>query len=350
MDHVELTAELTPLRTWQTGLGALAIEPKLPLPRDRDRDWVAQWLQKLLADPSRELLQRPSHQFRAQLVRIGFHLGGGQDTEWNAVQGGLCADAMEYLHMGSLIVDDIQDGSEFRRNGPALHCTLGTPHALAVGNWLYFHALSLLDRLELPATAQLGLVRAFHRLVELAHYGQALDVCVKVDANLEPAELVALSEACLHYKTGAIVALALVMGACLAQANPERINAIEHLGLALGAYLQRYNDVGNLLGAFDPDKKWEDLLGRKPSYVWVLLVETYGPEGLRSFQQAFAKLPDERALQTWMQERGFAQAAKQRIEAAFDQALTDFTETTKMPLRDLKTLLTLKERIQKAYV
>ncbi len=316
-----------------------------------DSPAVAARLQDLLVQPSHDILNRPSHKFRAQLVEVGWLLGSTSDgpgiKTW---QLDICAEVIEYLHLGSLIVDDIQDGSEVRRNGPALHCVLGTPHALAVGNWLYFHALSILDRLDLEPLSQLRLFRNFHRLVEIAHYGQALDVCIKIDKLEDLDELVALCESCLNYKTGAIVALAMVMGGCLAGASDERLAAIEALGSALGAYLQRYNDVGNLLGAFDEEKKLEDMLGKKPSFVWSFVIQAFGAEGFRKLQEALKLLPDESALYTWMKETAFAQRAKDWIEASFEESLTDFTEATKMLPGDLKTLLKLRERIQKAYV
>ncbi len=68
------------------------------------------------------------------------------------------------LHLGSLIVDDIEDGSPIRRGGPALHLQIGTPLALNAGNWLYFLPGLLVSRLELPQTRELSLRQAIEAL------------------------------------------------------------------------------------------------------------------------------------------------------------------------------------------
>jgi geranylgeranyl diphosphate synthase type II len=60
-----------------------------------------------------------------------------------------CAAAVEILHNGLLIHDDIQDWSELRRGRPTLHVLHGTPLAINAGDALMFTALRpLIDALR----------------------------------------------------------------------------------------------------------------------------------------------------------------------------------------------------------
>ena len=69
--------------------------------------------------------------------------GGGREA---AVR---CAAAIEILHNGLLIHDDIQDGSEMRRGRPTLHALHGAPLAINAGDAMIFTALRpLIDALR----------------------------------------------------------------------------------------------------------------------------------------------------------------------------------------------------------
>ena len=60
-----------------------------------------------------------------------------------------CAVAIEILHNGLLIHDDIQDGSEMRRGRPTLHALHGAPLAINAGDAMMFTALRpLIDALR----------------------------------------------------------------------------------------------------------------------------------------------------------------------------------------------------------
>jgi geranylgeranyl diphosphate synthase type II len=60
-----------------------------------------------------------------------------------------CAAAVEILHNGLLIHDDIQDGSEVRRGRPTLHALHGAPLAINAGDAMMFTALRpLVDALR----------------------------------------------------------------------------------------------------------------------------------------------------------------------------------------------------------
>ncbi len=101
---------------------------------------AAPYLDELLADyPSRGgKMLRPSI-----CIANARAFGGGLES---AVR---CAAAIEILHNGLLIHDDIQDGSELRRGRPTLHALHGTPLAINAGDAMMFTALRpLIDALR----------------------------------------------------------------------------------------------------------------------------------------------------------------------------------------------------------
>jgi geranylgeranyl pyrophosphate synthase len=80
-----------------------------------------------------------------ELARAGDH---GQ-----AVRG---AAAVELLHLGTLVHDDIVDGSPLRRHSPTVHTVLGTAVALWTADALYAEALHLADSVTPAGGVALG--------------------------------------------------------------------------------------------------------------------------------------------------------------------------------------------------
>ena len=128
--------------------------------------------QHALIDPAREFLARPGKQFRARLVEAGWTLAGGapSGTPLELLL------AVELIHAGSLIVDDVQDGAVTRRGRPALHHMVGVPLALNTGGWLYFLPLVLIERAGFDVEVAAAIQRRVHQSMLVCHEGQALDL------------------------------------------------------------------------------------------------------------------------------------------------------------------------------
>jgi geranylgeranyl pyrophosphate synthase len=74
--------------------------------------------------------------------------------DWGqAVRG---AAAVELLHLGTLVHDDIVDGSSLRRHCPTVHTVLGMPVALWTADALYAEALHLADSVTPAGGLALG--------------------------------------------------------------------------------------------------------------------------------------------------------------------------------------------------
>jgi geranylgeranyl pyrophosphate synthase len=74
------------------------------------------------------------------------------------------AVAVELLHLGTLVHDDIVDGSPRRRHAPTVHTALGVPVALWTADALYAEALHLADAVT-PA-AGVALADALRRIAD----------------------------------------------------------------------------------------------------------------------------------------------------------------------------------------
>ena len=285
---------------------------------------VEDLLAPVLLDPVKEFLSRPGKRFRGKLVEMGFRL---LVSDLSMEQTQLCARAsalLETLHAGSLVVDDIQDDSEFRRGQPTLHRQHGVPLALNAGNWLYFWPLDGVREWGLAADQEVCIYRLCHETLFRAHFGQALDLGVPID-ELAQSRIPEVSWASLELKTGALMGLGIALGGLLAGGTDEEIAKFSRFGNAFGIALQMFDDLGNLGSSrreTDP-KQLEDLRLRRPSAVWAIAAETQSPESFTQFIESVKALPEDEKIWAWISEHDFIRLGKIRAGMALQTALTD---------------------------
>lgn len=219
--------------------------------------------ERALLGPAREFLRRPGKCFRARLVEACWMLAGGAPDAMPAELPLI----VELLHAGSLIVDDIEDGSHVRRGAAALHEIYGTALALNTGNWMYFWPLALIDRLGLDAQRTAELHRRARRTLLRCHQGQALDLALKI-TELEQGEVPRVVKATTQLKTGALMELAAALGGIAAGAGEAEALAMTRFGRELGKGLQMLDDLGGLTCAARRDKGVEDLRLARPTWPW----------------------------------------------------------------------------------
>lgn len=222
----------------------------------------------VLLAPLRDFLARPGKQLRARFVTLAWHLAGGR----GGPPAGLSV-ALELLHAGSLIVDDVEDGTAQRRGAPALHVSAGLPTALNAGNWLYFAALEMLGGLPIADARAATVLRRAHALLALCHEGQALDVGVRV-ANVPQREVAGLVRAISERKTGGLAALCTSLAAICAGAPSPIESALSAFGTSLGVGLQILDDTGSISSEDRREKGEEDLRNGRATWAWVALAES----------------------------------------------------------------------------
>ena len=157
------------------------------------------------------------------------------------------AAVVELFHNAFLIHDDIEDGSEERRGGPALHQSYGTPIALNVGDGLL--ALSLRPLLE--NTELLGLSRTLQileivvRMVTESFEGQAIELRWIEDGEWDLAdgdyeEMVRKKTCCYSFVAPAEI------GAVVAKADLSLRRKLIDCMYSLGMAFQIQDDLLNL--------------------------------------------------------------------------------------------------------
>jgi len=242
-----------------------------------------------LGDVARDILSRPSRQFRARLAELSFRLanGIGEPPRW-------LAGIVEVIHAGSLIVDDIQDRSLERRGAACAHLTHGLGRALNGANWMYFWALQMVERLE-PDTPLVRerLYRVLIDAMARCHLGQSLDLSFAV-WRLARADVNRLVATSTMLKTGALMELAARLGAIVGGAPAEREEALMRFGRRLGVGLQMLDDFGNLTAGSDGNaaKAREDLRNGTPTWPWALAAERLDASAFAALQAAARAVAD----------------------------------------------------------
>jgi len=287
---------------------------------------AADTLRMNLWEPLQKFRERPSKHFRAQLIELGWRAWKGE-TPIPAETALALQDFVEDLHLGSLIVDDVQDNSLIRRGGPCLHLQIGTPLAINAGNTLYFKAFQRLQQAQLPASVELALHRQAHATLIEAHEGQALDLSLRVqgDQDLSPLEIQVVCPQISRLKTGSLMSLAVEVGARAAGATHEvPLQNLRILIKELGVALQRFDDLGNLVPTFAGEKCYEDLRAGRLCWPWAYAAWSGQLDKLRSFA---SQLPQDLALQNFLADSNFIASASTRARELWQIALGEFAQS-----------------------
>jgi len=229
----------------------------------RQREYWGDALLKPLAN----MAERQGKELRARLVIIAWKMAGAEGEVPDVLIG-----IVEALHLGSLIVDDIEDGSTTRRGGPTLHDRIGLPLALNAANWLYFWPTLLIDRLRLAPHQELHLRRTIEQHVLLCHFGQALDLSLRV-CDLKQSEVLEAVRSTSELKTGCLMELASRAGAIVGGADAATVEELGKLGRNLGLALQMLDDLTSITSERRAEKGREDLNLGRPTWPWAWLAQ-----------------------------------------------------------------------------
>lgn len=287
-------------------------------------DAVESALRDALLDPVASLTANPGKRIRAQLVAMAYRLFHDDRAVslTAAKQCRDCAEVVELIHAGSLIVDDIEDGSAMRRGRPAMHVQYGLPLALNAGNWLYFWPFELLKDAGLAAEQLVSAYERYNRTLLRAHFGQALDLGAKV-AQLPQQSVEEICLAGMTLKTGALMGFAAALGGTVAGTAQSVQTLLERFGVDLGVALQMFDDLGNVIGKCDPQKRYEDLSLARPSWVWACAASASDAYAYEKFLDAVAKLPDVERLERWLGDNDLIRvtraSARRQLERAYEK-------------------------------
>jgi geranylgeranyl pyrophosphate synthase len=180
----------------------------------------------------------------------------------------------ELLHVGSLIVDDVQDKSAIRRGGPAAHMLHGDGIAINSGTAAYFLGQSCIYHGEQTDKKKVRIYNWYFEAMRAAHAGQALDIygldylMPQVIRDTLAAKKLPKRVLGIHrLKSAAPASYLARIGALLGDGKEEQINALGNFFEALGLSFQIIDDTLNLKGFKDDLKtRAEDITAGKITY------------------------------------------------------------------------------------
>lgn len=218
-------------------------------------------LARTLIAPVREITDRGGKAWRsyAALACCDVVLGDSRKfAEWLAFP--------EFMHVGSLIVDDVQDKSDVRRGGPTAHLKYGEALCINAGTAAYFMGERMLRRSLVRDDVKLELYDLYFEALREGHAGQAIDLDgleAYVPIALDRGEVASLEQRVLaihRLKTAAPASALARMGALVGGGSRAQVEAVGRYFDSLGLAFQIVDDVLNLRGfKGDLKQRGEDL-------------------------------------------------------------------------------------------
>ncbi|WP_339338636.1 (2E,6E)-farnesyl diphosphate synthase [uncultured Oceanicoccus sp.] len=204
------------------------------------------------------------------------------------------ACAVEMIHAYSLIHDDLpaMDDDDLRRGQPTCHNAFDEATAILAGDALQTRAIELLTELEdCPSKTQLALIKILTAAAGQQGMvgGQLIDLNA-VDQTIDLDHL----ETIHRLKTGALIRAAAAMGATLANASPQQLQAIDRYAEAIGLAFQVQDDILDIESDTATLGKTQgaDQALNKPTYPALLGLEGAKNKAQQLHQQALNALTE----------------------------------------------------------
>jgi len=257
-------------------------------------------LNKTTVDPIWELLDRGGKRWRSVLLLLVAEAFG---KSVNDVIDFVCIT--EVVHNGTLVIDDIEDNSDYRRGKPCLHKITGVDVAVNAGNFMYYLPLRILrehkDKLDPIKVIQLYEVYS-QEMINL-HVGQALDICWHSNKMNENGRKEPTVENYLHMcanKTGGLARMCAKMSAILSDALPNQVEAIGRFAESLGIAFQIQDDILNIdqAGSLSINKGGvgEDIHEGKRTIMVIHSIENSSPSDAKRLQDILSMKTDDRDI------------------------------------------------------
>lgn len=199
--------------------------------------------------PIREITDRGGKSWRSYAALACCDVVGGdsrQFVQWLAMP--------ELMHVGSLIVDDVQDRSDVRRGGPTVHLLYGDATAINAGTAAYFLGQKLLHSERMSDRDKLRIYDLYFETLRAGHAGQALDIAGLDDAMPDAVArgdgvLLERRVLAVHRLKTAVPAATLArMGAIAGNGSEAQIEGVGNFFESVGLAFQIIDDVLNLRG------------------------------------------------------------------------------------------------------
>lgn len=209
-------------------------------------------LNKAIAEPIWEFLDRGGKRWRSTLFLLICEALGKKSEDFVDF-----AIIPEVIHNGTLMVDDIEDSSEFRRGKLCTYKIYGLDIAINMGNAMYYlPLLPLIEKRDKIPPKKLGNIYTVYvqEMISIS-LGQAMDIAWHRGlADAEKIEEKDYLQMCA-YKTGTLARMAAKIAAVLADANDELVEKLGRFAESIGVAFQMQDDILDITGEEFAEKK-----------------------------------------------------------------------------------------------
>lgn len=209
-------------------------------------------LDKTVAEPIWEFLQRGGKRWRPALFLLICEALGKNPKDLLEF-----AIIPEVIHNGTLMVDDIEDSSKFRRGKPCTYRIFGVDIAVNAGNAMYFLPLLAVikNKNKLARNRINRLYEIYIEEMVNISFGQAMDIAWHLGmANADNITERHYLQMCA-YKTGTLARMAARMAAVVADANENLTEKLGRFAESIGIAFQMQDDVLDLTSSEFGEKK-----------------------------------------------------------------------------------------------
>jgi geranylgeranyl diphosphate synthase type I len=218
-------------------------------------DYDISSISKALNEPVRDFLNRGGKRWRPALfLMIAETIGGDLKKlqEFSVVP--------ELAHNGSIMVDDVEDNGELRRDRPCTHKIFGVDVAINAGNFLYFLPLSIFAK-NRNRFSDKTLIRAYEiygqEMINI-HAGQAMDIWWHKGKD-NPTESQYM-QMCA-YKTGTLARMSARLAVALSGGSIQQEHALGKFAEAIGVAFQIQDDVLDIISSGKAREKFGKSFG-----------------------------------------------------------------------------------------
>ena len=188
---------------------------------------------EVLRDASQHILSAGGKRVRPRLVLLSYLANGGTDVAHVARP----AAAVELIHTASVVHDDINDHGVVRRGQASVNARWGRTFALLTGDFLFTAVYELMAPYGI---LNVDLARAATALVE----GETLQAAAVKNNEFTRENYARI----IGLKTAALFQAAAEIGAKLANASEEVVDAMGQYGYNVGLAFQIIDDVLDIVG------------------------------------------------------------------------------------------------------
>ncbi len=208
-----------------------AVEERLHALAGSRNPTLQQWVREPVASGGKRV--------RPLLLLTAFHACGGDKLDAARHDAAVdAAAAVELVHTASLVHDDIMDEADSRRGRPSTYAAHGRDAALLAGDYLFTQAFSVASKMP-PKALELT-SDACRRLCE----GQVAEQELLDRAEPDRDAYIAV----IRDKTACLLSAGCAIGAVMAGADDERVEALYRYGDAIGHAFQILDDVLDVAG------------------------------------------------------------------------------------------------------